>query len=179
MAHGMAWTAQELVDRLDLEPMPLQGGMFRRLWTGEPGPDGRPTGTSIMVLIAVDHGTYSAMHRLPVDEVWHFYLGDPIDLLLLAADGSTRSVRLGHDLAAGQHVQYPVPAGTWMGARVVAGGNWSLYGCTMAPGFVPSDYEGGGVELSAAYPEAAAEIAARLRPGAPLRHPSGGGGTDG
>jgi hypothetical protein len=171
MAGGAGWDPRSLVEHFRLEPMPLEGGMFRRLWKGETGVAGRPAGSAIIVLLAEAHGTFSAMHRLPVDEVWHFYLGDPVDLLLLSPTGDWQLVRLGHDLAAGEQVLYPVPALTWMGARVSDGGSWSLYGCTMAPGFRWSDYEGGGLELCAAYPAASAHIVARCRPGAPLRHP--------
>jgi uncharacterized protein len=113
------------------------------------------------------------MHRLPFTEVWHFYLGGPLDLLLLSPGGGWEVVQLGPDLRAGQHVQYTVPAGTWMGARIVAGAEWSLFGCTMAPGFVWSDYEGAGPELAAEYPAARDLIGELIRPGAPLRHPAG------
>jgi len=159
-----------LVERLGLSPMPLEGGMFRRLWEGQARPDGRPDGTSFVVLLAHANDTFSAMHRLPIDEVWHFYQGDPIDLLLLSPDRSWQLVRLGQRLDAGEQFQVTVPAGTWMGARVIDGGNWSLFGCTMAPGFIPSDYEGGGLELCDEYPGAAEHIRARYRPGTPLRH---------
>jgi predicted cupin superfamily sugar epimerase len=100
--------------------------------------------------------------------VWHFYRGDPLELLLLAPDGTDRLVRLG-DFARGGPVQYVVEAGTWMGARVAEGGTWSLFGTTMAPGFLPEDYEGGDAsELSARYPRQAARIRELSRTGAPL-----------
>lgn len=160
----------KLVELFDLAPMPLEGGMFRRLWNGPIRSDGRSEGSSIVVLLARTQDTFSAMHRLPIDEVWHFYLGDPIELLLLSPDRSWRMVRLGHRVTAGEQIQVTVPAGTWMGARVCDEGEWSLFGCTMAPGFLPSDYEGGGLELCDEYPEAAPHIRKRVRPGAPLRH---------
>jgi len=164
-------TVPALVDCLGLTPMPLRGGMFRRVWAGPPMLEGRPAGSAIIVLLSTADDTFSAMHRLPVDEVWHFYLGDTLELLLLYADGSWRIERLGHDLASGQHVQFTVPAGTWMGATVTDGGRWSLFGCTMAPGFVAEDYEGGrAADLCEAYPEAQRHIHGRCRPGAPLRH---------
>ena len=61
------------------------------------------------------------MHRLPTDELWHFYLGDPIELLLLYSDGSDELVILGQDVLAGQRIQTVVPAGTYMGARLRPG----------------------------------------------------------
>ena len=72
---------------------------------------------------------------------WHFYLGDPIELLLLHPDGRDEPAVLGTDVLTGQRVQVVVPSGTWMGARLCSGGEYGVYGNTMAPGFVPSDFE--------------------------------------
>ena len=153
----------EIAARYGLEPLPVEGGLFRRTWAGPPDDTGRPAGSAIIVLFAAG-AMFSAMHRLPIDEVWHFYQGDPLDLLLLGPDGA-RVETLGPD-----RVQTVVPAGTWMGAGVAAGGEWSLCGTTMAPGFMPSDYEGGdAAELCARYPEAADRIRELCRPDAPLR----------
>ena len=139
----------------------MEGGLFRRTWAGPPDATGRPAGSAIIALFAAD-GDFSAMHRLPIDEVWHFYRGDPLELLLLGPSGDARVETLGPD----DHVQLTVPAGTWMGAQVAAGGRWALCGTTMAPGFVPADYEGGDAdELSARYPAAADRIRALCRPG--------------
>jgi predicted cupin superfamily sugar epimerase len=157
-------TVPELVERFDLEPLPEEGGLFRQTWAGAPGVDGRPAGTAILVLLAVEGGHFSALHQLPIDEVWLFQLGDPIELLLLHADGSARIVGIGPHVLEGHELQVTVPAGTWMGARVAPGGVWSLFATTMAPGFIPSDYEGGnGDELAAAYPRHAALIRALCR----------------
>lgn len=72
---------------------------------------------------------------------------------------------LGPDVLGGQHVQLVVPAGTWMGARVAAGGAWTLFGCTMAPGFTYEGYEhGDAAELTARYPDQADRIVALGRP---------------
>jgi len=135
-------TVAELVERLALEPLPLEGGMFRQTWLGEER-DGRPVGTAIIVLLAAEGGHFSAMHRLPIDEVWFFQSGDPIELLLLEAAGPGRVTILGPDVLRGDELQVVVPAGTWMGARTAAGGEWSIFATTMAPGFVPTDYDRG------------------------------------
>ena len=167
-------TIEDLRTLYGLEPMPLEGGLFTRTWAGPVRSDGHPVGSAIISLLSPANDHFSAMHRLPTDEVWHFYLGDPVELLLLDPDGGSRVVVLGQDVLGGQHVQLTVPAGTWMGGRVVPGGEWALFGCTMAPGFSSEDYEGGDAEeLSAQYPEAADLIRALCRPGAPLRHPTG------
>ncbi|GHH80254.1 cupin [Streptomyces sulfonofaciens] len=171
-------TVEDLVDHYGLEPMPLEGGRFRRTWAGPEDGAGRPAGSAIIALLSPDDDHFSAMHRLPGDEVWHFYLGAPLELLLLEQDGTARVVLLGHDLRAGQHVQYTVPAGTWMGGRVTEPGAWSLIGCTMAPGFLSCDYEGGTAEdLCERYPQQAERIRSLCRPGAALRHPANSEGA--
>lgn len=152
---------EDLVGHYGLEPIPREGGLFRRTWAGPDGPDGRPAGSAIVALLTADD--YSALHRLPADEVWHHYLGDPLELLLLAPDGTSRTAVLGPDLRAGQHPQLTVPARTWMGAR--PRGSWTFFGCTMAPGFTYGDYEHGTAErLTARYPDRAALIARLYRP---------------
>lgn len=155
----------DIAARYGLEPLPVEGGLFRRTWAGPPDATGRPAGSAIIALFAAADDLFSAMHRLPIDEVWHFYRGDPLELLLLDPDGGTRVETLGPD-----RVQLTVPAGTWMGAQVVPGGRWTLCGTTMAPGFVPADYEGGEAgELCARYPAAAERIRALCRPGGESR----------
>ncbi|WP_055494516.1 cupin domain-containing protein [Streptomyces sp. TP-A0356] len=157
-------TPEDLVAHYGMEPIPREGGRFRQTWEGAERPDGRPEGTAIVALLTAAPDDYSALHRLPSDEVWHFYLGDPLELLLLAPDGAARTVVLGPDLLGGQHVQFTVPAGTWMGGRVAEGGSWTLFGCTMAPGFTYGAYEhGDAAELTARYPAEAARIAGLCR----------------
>jgi uncharacterized protein len=158
-------TAEFLVAHYGLEPIPREGGLFRQTWAGPERPDGRPEGTAIVALLTARPGDFSALHRLPTDEIWHFYLGDPLHLLLLAPDGTSRTAVLGPDVLAGQHVQLTIPAGTWMGGRVAAGGAWTLFGCTMAPGFTFEGYEhGDAAELTTRYPVEADRIADLCRP---------------
>ncbi|MGW0942849.1 cupin domain-containing protein [Streptomyces sp. NPDC002623] len=156
-------TPEDLVAHYGLEPIPREGGLFRRTWAGPEGPDGRPAGSAIVALLTA--GDHSALHRLPTDEVWHFYLGDPLELLLLAPDGTSRTAVLGPDVLGGHQPQLTVPARTWMGARVAAGAAWSFLGCTMAPGFTYADYEHGDADrLTARYPDRAPLIRELCRP---------------
>ncbi|MFC9290406.1 cupin domain-containing protein [Streptomyces sp. NPDC057052] len=156
-------TPEDLVAHYGLEPIPREGGLFRQTWAGPALPDGTPAGTAIVALLTADD--FSALHRLPGDEIWHFYLGDPLELLLLAPDGTSRTAVLGPDVLGGQHPQLTVPARTWMGARVTSGGAWALFGCTMAPGFTYAAYEhGDAAALTALHPDRAAHIARLCRP---------------
>lgn len=154
--------AAALIERLGLEPLPVEGGWFRQTWCSATLlAGGRPAGTAIVAVFTDDPDGFSAMHRLGTPEVWHFYGGDPFVLLLLHPDGSSAEVVLGPET-----VQWTVPAGTWMGGRVVDGGRYSLTGATMAPGFVPSEFEPGDRgALAAAYPARASDIARLTRPG--------------
>jgi predicted cupin superfamily sugar epimerase len=115
------------------------------------------------------------MHRLPIDEVWHFYQGSALELLLLHPDGAGEVRQLGGGSGSGgdgQLVQTVVPAGTWMGARVAPGGTWTLFGTTMAPGFLPADYEGGDADdLSRRHPAHEPLIRALCRRDGPTRMP--------
>lgn len=112
----------------------------------------RPHSTAIYYLLTPE--TCSVLHRLWTDEVWHFYLGDPVELLLLRPEGTGQIVPVGTDLPIGERPQVVVPRGAWMGARLQPGGRFALLGTTMAPGFDPADFEVGEREvLQRAYPD--------------------------
>jgi len=167
-------TARAIIELLHLEPLPVEGGYFRQTWIAdevipaEALPTryarSKPAGTAIYYLLTDEADSFSAFHRLPTDEVYHFYLGDPVEQWLLHEGGRVERVLLGHDIAAGHRVQHVAPRGAWQGSRLVPGGRWALLGTTMAPGFDPGDYEGAaGEALLANYPEAAAVIRALTR----------------
>lgn len=106
-----------------------------------------------------DPRSVSLFHRLPVDEVWHFYAGDPLRLVLLYPDGSSEDVIMGNDPLQGHRVQYVIPAGVWQAGHMAAGGRYSLFGCTMAPGFTGDMFEGGVRDrLIADYPDRVEDI---------------------
>jgi predicted cupin superfamily sugar epimerase len=127
---------------LRLEPHPVEGGWFRRTYTSAVSVallgGVRPYGTAIYYLL--EEGSFSEMHVLASDEIFHFYLGDPVEMLQLLPDGGSKVVTLGPDLAAGQQVQLVVPAGVWQGARLIGEGKVALLGCTVTPGFDFADY---------------------------------------
>ena len=154
------WDAPTLIARLGLEPLEPEGGWFRETWR-TPGA-GRTASTAIYYLLTA--GTCSAMHRLAgADEVFHFYLGDPVELLLLHEGGGATLAVLGPDLAAGQHLQLVVPRATWQGAVLVPGGAFALMGTTCAPAFDYADCEfARGDELIARWPSQEIAIRARL-----------------
>jgi uncharacterized protein len=164
-------TADEIKALLHLEPHPVEGGWYRRTYTSAVSVallgGVRPYGTAIYYLL--EEGTFSEMHVLTSDEIFHFYLGDPVEMLQLLPDGGSRVVTLGPDLQTGHHVQLVVPAGVWQGTRLLndgesVGGKVALLGCTVTPGFDFADYRSGKYEeLAAQWPAEAARIRALTR----------------
>lgn len=158
-------TAEELSQLWQLTKMPQEDVLFAPTYeSAGRGPDGKPLCTAIVAMFTAAPGSFSDMHRLPTDEIWHFYLGDPIELLLLQPDGRDELVVLGTDVLGGQRVQVTVPSGAWMGARLRSGGEYGVYGNTMAPGFVAGDFEPGDrAELTGRWPHRADLITALTR----------------
>lgn len=163
--------AERLIAALNLAPLPWEGGYYRETWRAAEtipkdalpaaysGP--RAAGTAIYYLLTDD--TVSRLHRLPPTETFHFYLGAPVELLLLREAPHAETVILGPDLEAGHQVQMIVPGGTWMGARLRPGGDadFALMGTTVSPGFDFDDLEmADGAALRALYPAAGDLIAA-------------------
>ncbi len=152
----------ELIKCLDMSPHP-EGGYFKETYRsrGKIKNDSLPANfkgernysTSIYFLLP--QGVRSHLHRLASDEIWHFYLGGPMTLVQLYSDGKVVEVTLGQDLRAGQKLQHVVPAGCWFGGYPNPGVEYSLVGCTVAPGFDFSDFQmGKRLELLKQFPHA-------------------------
>jgi len=159
-------TLREIKALLKLEPHPVEGGFYRRTYTSSGEvvlPRGtRAQGTAIYYLL--EPGTLSEMHQLDSDEIFHFYLGDPVEMLQLHPDGSSAVFTLGPDLEAGHHVQLVVPAGVWQGTRLIGNGKVALLGCTVTPGFDFADYRNASYEeLAEKWPVEADRIRALTR----------------
>jgi hypothetical protein len=154
-------TTEEIKALLQLQPHPVEGGFFRRTYTSAATvnlPRGqRAQSTAIYYLL--EPGTFSEMHSLASDEIFHFYLGDPVEMLQLHPDGRSALFTLGPDLAAGQHVQLVVPAGVWQGTSLIGNGKVALLGCTVTPGFDFADYRNATyAELASKWPSEAERI---------------------
>lgn len=154
-------TAAEIKNLLKLAPHPIEGGHFRQTYMSgmqvETPHGSRGAGSAIYYLL--ETGTFSEMHVLTSDEMFHFYLGDPVEMLQLLPGGRSAVVTLGPDLAAGQHVQLTVPAGVWQGTRLVGDGTVALLGCTVTPGFNYADYKNArSADLIAKWPGEAERI---------------------
>ena len=141
-------SADDVIRWLDLVPLPEEGGFYRETYRSAmvfrqaalpAAYDGdRNASTAIYYLVTPEE--FSALHRLPTDEVFHFYAGDPVEMLQVSSTGPAARLVLGSDLANGQRPQVVAPGGVWQGTRVVPGGQWALLGCTVAPGFEFRDF---------------------------------------
>jgi uncharacterized protein len=153
---------EALKQMLNLKPLPEEGGFYAETYRSNETlaraamparySGDRRFGTAIYFLLTPD--TFSAMHRLASDEVYHFYLGDPVELLCLRDEGSGQVITLGTDFEHGMRPQVVVPRGEWQGSRLRPGGKFALLGTTMAPGFEFADFElSDRAALSARYPQ--------------------------
>jgi predicted cupin superfamily sugar epimerase len=134
-------SASDVIRLLDLKPHP-EGGHFREIFRdphlvyppplageGREGA-GRSASTAIYFLLARDERSH--WHRVDAVEIWHWHAGAPLELEIAGGKGRER-IRLGNDLAAGERPQGIVPAHAWQAAQSL--GDWTLCGCTVAPGF--------------------------------------------
>ena len=175
--------ADEIVRLLDLQPN-ATCGFVRVTFTSplsiapgglpEPFANGRPLGSALYFLVTPTAPVRA--HRIRNGQLYHYYLGDPLEVFLLHADGSAERVVVGPDLRAGQRVQLHIPGNTFHTARLLGDGAWFLGGSTEWPGVVPAeDVEIGDVDaLAASHPSVAAEIreiAASVRPDVPAGGP--------
>ena len=160
-------TADEVKHLLQLEPLQAEGGFFRETYRSRrtvpeeylPGGMRSPRSIGTAIYFMLTRESFSAQHRLPGTEIFHFYLGDPVIMLQLLPDGTSQTITLGPDLAGGQRPQVVVRGGVWQGSRLAPGGKFALLGTTMSPGFDYADFELGDREqLMAQYPGAAEMI---------------------
>lgn len=146
-------TATEVAAQLELDPLPGEGGWFRRTYADD-------NVSSILYLLGAGDG-FSALHRLTAPEIYTFAAGAPAELLLLDDDGP-RLLTLGSRLDAGDVVQAVVPAGTWQGSSTT--GAWTLVTATMAPPYTDDRFElATAAVLIARWPDAATRIATLTR----------------
>lgn len=155
-------TIDQIINILNLKPHPEEGGYFVETYRStenipeEASPNRykgiRSHSTAIYYLLTPE--TFSAIHRLQSDEIFHFYLGDPAEMLQLWPDGSGRMVILGSDILNGMQPQLIVPRGVWQGSRLLKGGRFALLGTTVSPGFEFTDYvTGQRKDLVKSYPQ--------------------------
>ena len=138
MDRSITLDSSDIIAKLELNPLPVEGGMYSRTYLSEFLTNGRPAGAAIYYLLRSE--AFSHLHQLDVDEIYHFYLGDPVELYQIDNDGNLTMTVLGQDITSGQQLQALVKHGIWQGSRLVAGGKWALLGTTTTPGYLESGY---------------------------------------
>jgi hypothetical protein len=141
--------ADEIIRFFDMRPLPGEGGFYVETYraaekiaqSGLPERYTGPRDFSTAILYLVTPKSFSKLHRVKSDEIFHFYLGDAVDMLQLAPEGGATLITLGQNIFASQQLQAAVGAGTWQGCRLSDSGKFALLGCTVAPGFEFKDYE--------------------------------------
>lgn len=158
-----------IIAKYRMQENPTEGGYFVPVYTSElavpafatPLPKSLPICSSIYYLITSDN--FSALHRVTSDMLYHFYAGQPVDVLMLdptGGKGAHHRYQLGNDLTTQQRQTLVIPGGTWIGSRVNEGGAYALLGVSMAPGFDPANYEIGRRDvLTLQFPELKNDIA--------------------
>jgi len=169
-------TTDQIITLFNLKPHPEEGGYFVETYRSSETLSKkalpsryqgiRSFGTAIYYLLTPE--TISAIHRLQSDEIFHFYLGDPVEMLQLRPDGSGKVITIGSDILNGMQLQVLVPRGVWQGARLIKDGRFALLGTTVSPGFDLADYESGRTDLLLkSYPEFQEWIIALTNPQKP------------
>ena len=142
-------TAEQIIEFFGMRPLPREGGFYVETYRCREKIEkmalparyagDRSFGTAILYLLTPD--TFSALHRVNSDEIFNFYLGDPVTMLQLHPDGASEVITLGQDILSGQRVQVIVPRESWQGCFLNKGGKFALMGTTVAPGFEAADFE--------------------------------------
>ena len=133
----------ELIAYFGMKPLPVEGTYFINTYISDAKTtSGGPAGTAGLGLYLREPVSASTTHVLEFDEVWHYYEGDPVALYEFHKDGTARTITLGRDITAGQVMQHTIMAGVIQAGEVAPGGEWSLFACTMSPGFIASCFRG-------------------------------------
>ena len=146
--------SEEIIKKLNLTPLADEGGYYKRTWVSDINFDERPLGTAIYFLLVNSIDGFSALHTLPFPEIYHFYLGDPIELSLFHKNGKVEQIIMGQDILNGEQPQFTVPGNVIQGSKIISRGEFALIGTTMSPGFIFDDfYLNSREEMIRKYPE--------------------------
>lgn len=152
---------EDLVKQLELLPHP-EGGYYKETYRSAgkisaealPVEFGGERNFATAIYFLIEKNNFSALHRIKSDETWHFYAGDALEVIEIDERGHLKTTLVGNNLEKGEVFQYTVKAQRWFGSRVRTGGDFSLVGCTVAPGFDFADFEmGQRNELIVKYPQ--------------------------
>ncbi|MBV8253259.1 MAG: cupin domain-containing protein [Chitinophaga sp.] len=167
----MQYSANWWREKLQLQSH-VEGGAFRETYRSEwmldmstlPAGMSGNRNASTCIYFLLEHGEFSAFHRIAADEIWHFYDGTTLTIYEIEPGGNLITHKLGRDIDKGERLQVIISAGNWFASRTEVPGGFSLTGCTVAPGFDFADFElAERSVLQAAYPQHADLIATLTR----------------
>lgn len=159
-------TAQYYIDHLNLQPHP-EGGFYKETYRATeqissdalPNRFGGERSFSTAIIYLLQEGDHSLFHKIKSDECWHFYAGETLLIHIIENRGNYYCIKLGSDIAAGETLQFVVPAIAWFAAEPAPESSFSLAGCTVAPGFDFADFEiADKARLLASFPQYSAVI---------------------
>ena len=139
-------TAQKIIQMLNLKRHPQEGGYYRRTFSDTfqiKTSDGFHRNASTCIYYLITPEEFSSLHLLTSSEIFHFYMGDPVEMIQLDEKGKLTTFELGSNIEKNQLLQVVVPPKTWQGARLIGEGQWALFGCTTVPGFEFKDFVSG------------------------------------
>ncbi len=142
-------TAEKIIEIFDMKTLPEEGGYYAETYRSdeiisenalpERYEKSRCFSTQILYLLTPD--SFSKLHKVNTDEFFHFYMGDPVQMLQLYPDRTAETFILGSDILKGMKPQLLVKRNVWQGAHLVKGGKFALLGCSVAPGFEFEDFQ--------------------------------------
>lgn len=142
--------AEDVIKKFKLTPLPEEGGFFRVTFRDS----GRISGSNLdqhggdrcyssCIYYLITPEEFSGLHLVKSSEIFHFYAGDPVEMIQITADGSLTRIVMGSKIFENESPQAIVPSNTWQGTKLLGDGSWALLGCTVAPGFEYEDFVNG------------------------------------
>jgi predicted cupin superfamily sugar epimerase len=133
---------KDIIEHYNFEILPVEGTYFKQTYRSSIlNEEGTPLSTAMIGMYSNSPWSYSSFHKLTQDETWHFYFGDPLTLYLLYENGTMEEITMGSNFEKGELIQFTVPAGVWQAGCTKEGGQFSVFGCTLSPGFTSSCFE--------------------------------------
>ncbi len=139
---------KSIIDHFKFEILPVEGMFFKQTYRSSIlNEEGAPLGTAMIGMYCHSPLSFSSFHKLTQDETWHFYFGDPLTLYLLHENGTMEEITMGSNFEKNELIQFTVPAGVWQAGCIKEGGQFSVFGCTLSPGFTSTCFEAGTKDL--------------------------------
>jgi predicted cupin superfamily sugar epimerase len=135
---------KDIIDHFKFEILPVEGTFFKQTYRSPIlNDEGAPLSTAMIGMYCNSPWSYSSFHKLNQDETWHFYFGDSLTLYLLHENGIMEEITMGSNFEKGELIQFTVPGGVWQAGCTKEGGQFSVFGCSLAPGFTSNCFEAG------------------------------------